>query len=275
LDGVLFGRMHEDPEIELRVFGAGSRIFAIASAGCTARALAAAGYRVTAVDINPRQLAYARARAEGGATVEGAAERLARRGRCWLPLAGWSVGRLHEFLELQDVGAQIEYWAEVLDTMRWRMAVDAALARAVLSWFYAGTLTDVLPRPFGPRLRARLARCCATHANRTNPYLRGLLRGDMPPEPGLPAHSIEWVCADAAAYLEACPPRSFNGFTLSNIGDGASEAYRRRLWAAVHRAAAPNAVAIMRSLAEPRCTEEERWAARDRNAIWGSIHVER
>jgi methylase of polypeptide subunit release factors len=38
------------------VFKPQSRVFAIAGAGCTARALAAAGHFVTAVDINARQL---------------------------------------------------------------------------------------------------------------------------------------------------------------------------------------------------------------------------
>jgi S-adenosylmethionine:diacylglycerol 3-amino-3-carboxypropyl transferase len=274
LDGVLFGRMHEDPELELQIFGAGKRVFAIASAGCTVRALAAAGHRVLALDINPRQLAYARTRAEGWPAVEGAAERLAGWGRAWLPLAGWNADRLHEFLNLQEVGEQIAYWREVLNTRRWRMAVDAALSRAALGWFYARSLTAVLPRPFGPCLRARLGRCCAIHPNRTNPYLRGLLRGDMPPEPDAAKHPIEWVCADAVAYLESCAPGSFDGFTLSNIGDGASGGYRQRLWAAVRRAAAPGAAAILRSFAEPRSTGEARWAAQDRSAIWGSIHVE-
>jgi S-adenosylmethionine:diacylglycerol 3-amino-3-carboxypropyl transferase len=279
LDGVLFGRMHEDPEIELRAFepavGQASRpaVFAIASAGCTARVLAAAGYRVTAVDINPRQLAYARSRAEGGALVEGAAERLAAWGRRSLALAGWTPARVRHFLDLEDTEDQAAYWRGALDTARWRVAMDAALSRVVLGWFYAGALTDALPRRFGRCVRRRLARGCATHPNRTNPYLRGLLRGDMPPEPGPARHAIQWVCADAAGYLESCPPGSFDGFTLSNIGDGASADYLERLWTAVRRASAPGAISIMRSFGEPLSAEEERWAAQDRTAIWGSVHV--
>src|SRR5262249_62068384 len=87
-DGVLFGRMYEDAAIELRAFAGRERVFAIASAGCTARALAAAGHRVTAVDVNPRQLGYARARADGAPGVEGTAGPLLAAARRSLGLIG-------------------------------------------------------------------------------------------------------------------------------------------------------------------------------------------
>ena len=73
---LLFGQTYEDYGIELRAFRPRSRVFAIAGAGYTARALAAAEHRVTAVDINPHQLAYAKSRAEGGPEHAGAAEKL-------------------------------------------------------------------------------------------------------------------------------------------------------------------------------------------------------
>jgi S-adenosylmethionine:diacylglycerol 3-amino-3-carboxypropyl transferase len=53
-----FGQTYEDSGIELQAFKPRSRVFCIAGAGCTARALAAAGHHVTAVDINPLQLAF-------------------------------------------------------------------------------------------------------------------------------------------------------------------------------------------------------------------------
>jgi len=65
--------MYEDSGIELRAFKPQSRVFCIASAGCTARALAAAGHEVTAVDINPMQLAYAKSRAAGEPAQVGSA----------------------------------------------------------------------------------------------------------------------------------------------------------------------------------------------------------
>src|SRR5438094_8829220 len=62
---VLFGRMHEDWRIEASLFPPGSRVLCIASAGCTALALAESGDRVTAVDINPSQVDYVRPRLAG------------------------------------------------------------------------------------------------------------------------------------------------------------------------------------------------------------------
>jgi hypothetical protein len=61
---VLFGRMYEDTRIETGAFAKANRIFCIASAGCTAIALAA-GHEVVAVDINAVQLAYAQRRFAG------------------------------------------------------------------------------------------------------------------------------------------------------------------------------------------------------------------
>jgi hypothetical protein len=189
-----------------------------------------------------------------------------------MPAAGWSKARLREFLALDDVEAQQAYWREVLDTACWRMAVDIALSRMVLGCFYQFGL-DSLPRRFGACLRRRLARCCGLHANRTNAYLRGLLLGEAPASPPVAAHPIEWVCADAAEWLEHCSAGSFDAFTLSNIGDGASPAYQQRLWVAVRHAAKPGAVVVMRSFREPQSADQERWAALDRNGIWGRIHV--
>jgi S-adenosylmethionine:diacylglycerol 3-amino-3-carboxypropyl transferase len=48
--GLMFGRMFEDWSVEARLFPPGGRVFCIASAGCTAIALAARGHDVTAVD---------------------------------------------------------------------------------------------------------------------------------------------------------------------------------------------------------------------------------
>ena len=266
--------MYEDPAIELRAFAGRERVFAIASAGCTARALSAAGHRVTAVDVNPRQLSYARARAEGSPAVEGMADRLLAAGRRSLGLIGWTQARLDEFLRLDNLADQRAYWRTVLDTARWRAAIDAVLSRVVLRMLYPGSLLSVVPSGFGPVLRARVARCCSMHRNFRNPYLRGLLRGDESAQSATLRRPIEFVCADAAEYLESCAPASFDAITFSNILDGASRDYVERLWAAVRRAATPDAAIVLRSFAEPDCDEEDQWAAQDRSGIWGRIHVE-
>ena len=123
-------------------------------------------------------------------------------------------------------------------------------------------------------MRARMERCFARHPNRTNPYVRSLLLGDLTfeqPSPRAPRPRL--VHADAAAFLEQEPAASFDGFTLSNILDGASPAYAERLFAAVARAAAPGAVAVLRSFREPAIAQATNRADEDRSMLWGIVEV--
>jgi SAM-dependent methyltransferase len=270
---ITFGQTYEDSGIELRAFKQRSRVFSIAGAGCTARALAAAGHRVTAVDIDTRQLAYAKSRAAGEPGRMGAAERVLALGRGIAALGGWSPGKLAEFLNLSDCSRQIEYWDQWLDTRLWRAAVDALLSPRLLSLCYAGPFVASLPREFGRQIRRRLRRCWASHSNRSNPYAASLLLGTPPIDPGPPATPIRFVCTDAAEFLEGSPPSAYDAFALSNIGDGASPEYLHRLRHAVEYAAAPDAVVVSRTFAEPDSDIAANWATLDRSMIWGVVDV--
>ena len=276
---ILFGRMYEDAAIELAAFtpalAPGSRVFCIASAGCTAMRLAER-YEVTAVDINPVQLAYAQARVAGAPMHVGSAERIVAMGRTLLAPFGWRRATLAAFLALEQPADQVAFWERHLDTRGFRVATDALLSVERLRAVYAPAFLAFLPERFGRVMRTRLARCFATHPNRTNVYARALLLGertDQPPPKG--AAAIRFECADAAAYLEACPPASFAGFTLSNILDGAPGEYRARLFAAVRRAATAEAVVVLRSFAEPWAPTATNIAARDRSILWGIVDVKR
>jgi hypothetical protein len=271
---ILFGRMYEDPTIEEEAFPAGGRVLSIASAGCTARALAER-HDVVAVDINPVQLAYARRRLAGAPAEVGTAERVMAAFRRLLPLAGVRRADLEDFLALSRPEEQVERWRARLCTRRFRVGLDALLSVAGLRVFYASPFLDGLPPRFGRVLLARLERGFAAHPNRTNPYARALFLGEAARDDGPAPRPIELVCADAAAYLDAQPRGSFSGITLSNILDGAGAAYRARLLAAVKRAATPDGVVVWRSFGEPSRDTPDDAAARDRSMIWGVVRVAR
>lgn len=268
-----FGQTYEDCAIELGAFKPQSRVFSIAGAGCTPRALAAAGHRVTAVDIDPLQVSYAESRATGKPWRKGAVEHLLALGRGMARFAGWNRQKLARFLSFSECARQLEYWDACLDTHAMRLAMDAVFSPRLLGLCYAGPFVDSLPRDFGRQIRARLRRGWALHANQSNPYAASLLLGAPPVEPAPPAYPIRFVCAEAADFLESSPPSSYDGFALSNIGDGASPEYFERLRLAVEHAAAPDAVVVFRTFAEPGLDTTANLASKDRSIVWGFVGV--
>jgi S-adenosylmethionine:diacylglycerol 3-amino-3-carboxypropyl transferase len=270
---VLFGRMYEDASIELDAFRPGGRVMCIASAGCTAMKLAP-HHEVVAVDINPVQLAYAERRLNGDPGFRGRAERVMDFARFFAPLAGWWPSRVRAFVELDDPAEQMEYWQQQLNTWRFRAALNGLFSVTALRSVYSSPLLDFLPKRLGVVMRTRMERCFASHPNRTNPYARSLLLGELSPDlPPTEAKDIRLVHADAAGFLENEPPASFEGFTLSNILDGADEAYRQRLFAAIKRAAAPMATTVLRSFSDADASSPTNRATDDRAMLWGSVLV--
>lgn len=274
---LIFGRMFEDCSIECSQFSPGGKIFCIASAGCTALALCSQGRRVDLVDINPAQIEYVRMRTGGGAMRDGTVDRILGALRSvFIPLVG--TDRVREFLMLRDPEQQWDYYRSHFTNMWLRRCLDLAVNKAMLSLLYRRHFARVVPRSFARVLRSRFERCIRMHPNRTNPYLWNLLLGGSPEASISPAPITippREYCADAAAFLESCPEQSYDGFSLSNILDGADAAYRERLWRAIDRAAAPGAVVILRSLDEPANAVEDRNAVMDRSMLWGSIRIDR
>ena len=268
--------MYEDAEVEYEAFRGSGRVFCIASAGDTARRLAEE-HEVIACDINPTQLAYARRRASGAPPETGDAERAMRVARALMPLAGWTRKMLRAFLALSDVSEQVAFWKQHLDTRRFRTGLDLVMSPTILRAVYAPQLLSSLPANFGHILKTRLERGFARHPNALNPYAQSLLLGVTVGEERKPgaAHQIEFVEADAACWLESCPPRSFDAFSLSNIVDGAEPSYRTRLVKAVRRAATDHAVVVWRSFAEPEPTLHNNRAESDRSLLWGIVDVRR
>lgn len=273
---LLFGRMHEDSRIEAGVFPKGARVFAIASAGCTALSLARRGDLVTAVDINPAQCEYVRARCRGGQIEVGSIDRLLAAARGALRWIGLPQLELRAFLNMDDTERQARHWREHLDSFAWRTALACTLNPLTLRAAYSSDFVRALPPRFAVVFRTRLERGFARHANCENEYAWRMLLGCEPPntiETHQPEPCVRVEHADAAEYLENCTPGSLDAFTISNILDGAPDAYRTRLFTAMKRAAAPHARYVLRSLAEPATSIESGVATEDRSMLWGIVKV--
>ncbi|WP_017569209.1 class I SAM-dependent methyltransferase [Nocardiopsis halotolerans] len=278
---LLFGRMYEDPRVEARAFPAApARVLCVASAGDTAAALARAGYDVTAVDVNPVQLAYARARVDEGApAAPGSAELMlaAARRATAAALPGWRAPALHEFLDLDDPCTQSRWWRTRLDGPGLRLLMGMALRPVgVLAAALAPGFRHVVPARFDTELRTRVARVVARHPNADNPLLAGLLAGRAPKPrakaPDLPG-TVRFVLGDVAEHLEAVPAGAYDAVTLSNVLDGPGPAYRRRLRTAVERAVRPGGTAVLRSVGGTGGTTAAVRAAEERCPLWGSLYV--
>ncbi|WP_269855434.1 DUF3419 family protein [Streptomyces sp. RPT161] len=265
---LLFGRMYEDPRIELRAFPAAARVLCIASAGDMAAALAHAGHDVTAVDINPRQLAYAADRVTHGAPARtGTAERLTSVGRrAAAVLPGWRPTELAAFLELNDPARQSAWWRTRLDGPGLRLLMGVALRPAgPLAALLRPGFRGVVPTRFDAVLRQRIAGTVARHPNADNPLLRLLLLGRAP-DPA-PATGVRFMHTEVAEHLESVTPGSYDAVTLSNVLDGPGGSYARRLRAAVERAVRPGGLAVLRSLrGSGRPTD-------DRCPLWGTVRL--
>ncbi|GAB1640683.1 DUF3419 family protein [Krasilnikovia sp. MM14-A1259] len=277
---LIFGRMYEDSEVERTVLPRQGRILCIASAGDTALALAGQGRQVTAVDANAAQIAYVRERLRGAPARPGSTERLLRHARRVLACVGWRRAELAAFCELDDPAEQLARWREHFDNRRFRAVLAATLGPAGVRAGGFGAFTRDASGPahrFDLVVRQRLERGLGRHPNRTNPYVRGLLLGEAPPPvEAVEAERLELIYADVAAYLESVPSGTFTGFSLSNVLDAVGPAYAARLRTAVHRAAAPGAVAVWRSFGPgDGRPAEQKWAGRDRAMLWGSLRVER
>ncbi|MFD0531056.1 DUF3419 family protein [Kitasatospora arboriphila] len=232
---VLFGRMYEDPAVELSVFPPpGARVLCIASAGDTAAALAAAGYEVTAIDLNPVQLAYARARLEGGApALTGTAERLTGLGRAAAGalLPAWRPAAVAGFLRLDDPAEQRRRWSAEFDGPGLRLLAAGALRPAgALAAALRPGFRCALPPGFDTVLLRRIARTVARHPNAANDWAWRLLLGrERPDATALPAAAAGcgWCSARSSNTWSAPRPSRYDAVTLSNVVDGPGPDFAR------------------------------------------------
>ncbi len=272
---LLFGRTFEDPDIEGGLFPSDGTVLCIASAGDTARALAATGRRVIAVDINPAQIDEVRRRLGGQPARPGAADHLLVIGRTALTPVGWRPARLERFCRLDDPVEQVAEWRR-LTTPFVRAATRTALSPKVLRLAFGEQFARVAPTGFGEALLDRIGSRLAWAPNCDNPWLSQLLTGRWTgPDPTAGSNRIDLRCGDVAAALDAMPCASLAGISLSNVLDGPGPDYADRLLSAARRAARPGAPIVVRSFLVPTDPAARALADADRSLLWGGITVHR
>jgi len=264
---LIFGRMYEDPGVEIRSLPKG-RVIAIASAGDVAFGLAAAGHEVVAIDVNPAQVEYARERMTGGPPRLGQADRYLAQAARALPLLGLPRDRLRRFFDLDDPRIQVAEWRK-LAGRRFRAALSLAFGPA-LRLAYRSELASALPRGFAGELVSRLERGFGIHPNRSNPLAPALFGLPTPP---VRAQAVDLQQAELLEYMRAQSTGSFDGFAFSNVTDGAPAGFRDELLTAARRIARPGAIAVLRTLGGPRGAQDVERAASDRALIWGGIEA--
>ncbi|PWI42620.1 DUF3419 domain-containing protein [Streptomyces sp. ICBB 8177] len=204
---LLFGRTYQDLGVEPAAFRAAPE--------------------VTAVDVDPRQLDYARARVvDGMPACSGTAERLTAVGRHTAAtlLPGWQPTAVRAFLRLDDPARQLRWWHEHLDGVGPRLLMASALRSAGPLAVLLRPGFRVVPPRFDAVLRARAARVVASYPNvagcgrgRTrgaSGRLRGAAKraGGPRERPAGPEGRRERACRDgdsrrgtSAPPLERCP----------------------------------------------------------------------
>jgi S-adenosylmethionine:diacylglycerol 3-amino-3-carboxypropyl transferase len=295
---LLFGATYEDPAIEIEALVGCKRVFCIAGAGDTGRALAAVGHTVTAVDINAAQVAYADARTNGAAFQAGAAERVMAIGRFAMKAGGWSTPRVRSFTRTHTIANQLSDWTD-LTTGRGGFLLRLLLSPARLAAAFQPAFVTLVGAGFADRLIRTMNASLAHTPNSKNPFVRLLFLGEVAPAQGVPASNRPvFIHADAIAYLLSQPEGSFDGASLSNIGDGTTSEFHDQLDAALRHALKPDAPVVVRTLGDltglsvtqklgtlsaqqvgpadaDRLRMVQAAATTDRSLIWSGLEVQR
>lgn len=150
-----------------------------------------------------------------------------------------------------------------------RLVLRVGLSRPALRLVYGPEFVRLIPPNLGDIVPRGLERVFQDLPARTNPYLWQAFAARYPEDDyehdALPPYltpvglrkvsarlaQTEFVASDMATVLEGYAPGSLHFAALSNILEGMTETYGRRLFAALHRAAHPKAAAVLRFLLPP------------------------
>jgi hypothetical protein len=270
---VLFGAMYEDPSIDLQAVEGRANVLCICSAADTAKFLANNGHNVTAVDINPAQVAYAKQRLAGRPYQRGLAEVLMAIGRTVLRPVGWSRRELTRFCTATDIEVQRQQWHQLTHGAR-GLGFRVLLSPSRLRLGYKREFVDVAGKGFADRVFAIVDRSLVHVPNADNPYASLLFLGQ--PLPDVPLNSdaqLTVLCADVVKHLLSVPEHHYDAVTLSNILDGASQSFHDELRRALQHGAKPDAPVVLRTFKAVSDEAATIRASNDRSLIWSAIWV--
>jgi S-adenosylmethionine-diacylglycerol 3-amino-3-carboxypropyl transferase len=173
-------------------------------------------------------------------------------------------GGVPALLHADSLDAQREIFARAWAGWRWRALFALLLNRWTVTRAYHPSFFAHVENPsFARHFRALAERALTELPTRDNYFLHEMLTGTYPVrEPtGVPpyltaggrariasaAQTLSLVDGSVTAYLRSCPPRSIDGFALSNIGEWLDEDGLDALFRDVARTARPGARLVIRN----------------------------
>jgi len=274
LDRPQFAVVREDPEVELQVCALvrARAAVLVASGGCTALTLAhrAPGLRVTAFDLNPRQLAHVRAKQQAivrgdlaalnvgddspdGLNQRGAFEGLFRTLRRFVEEFVAPPLELARFFSPDTPPSER---AELLDrwtaSSYWPVAFELALHDSLLHAMFGPAATQhAEPGSYPGYFRRAFERGLRRDDAPSNPFLRHVWLGSYAAE-----HAPAYVTARRSldvellegSLLDVPDLGRFDVFSLSNVFDWSDDALVAGWADALRRGARPGSAVVMRQL---------------------------
>jgi Uncharacterized conserved protein (COG2071) len=299
---LLFGATYEDPNLEIAAFAGCREVLCIAGAGDLARSLAAVGFRVTALDVNPRQIEYAIVRSNGGPFRRGSAEHVMGIGRNLLRLGGWSAETMRRLAVSDDPVERETIWKSLTSGHR-GLLLRMLLSPARLAVLFRPEFVSLAGPGFYRRLVETVGSSLQASPSEENPFAHLLFAGKPFGSASRDlggtrfAENPKFVCADILQHLEGLPEGSVECAAMSNICDGAPADFRAKLDSALRRALKPGAPVTVRTLGDvsalsttiqlgslandstaladaQRSSRARRLGATDRSLIWSGFEVQ-
>lgn len=171
--------------------------------------------------------------------------------------------RTEAFLVLNDPAAQRAAFEEHWNNWRWRLALNVAFSRSLLSLGYGANALKSLPPDFPRIMKIRIEQALTEHPAATNPYLWQTFLSRYPEsEEGFPyylqtagwhearsnADNLRMTCTDIVTWLKNQPDKTISFFAISNILEIVEPTYKIELLKQIARTSRDRALICVRSI---------------------------